>query len=146
MRAFYVFWFFFCAGWGYLLLTFPHHEGDSLLNVLLTLVLAVLFGGIGTFFVLRSKSVSAANVGLNIDRKPWQLPLGMIQFVTITFVFSAIWGVGLSMLLPGTNVLYPLRILSLAVGGLLGAWAACRVYGSGLTGASTGTGEKPPAL
>ena len=116
------------------------------MNALVTFAAAILFGGIGTFFVLRSKSTSAANARLNIDLKPWQQPLGIIQFVTITFIFSAIWGIGLAMLPQGTNVLYPLRMLCLAVGGLLGAWAACRVYLGGLTRASIGTGEKPPAL
>ena len=112
--------------------TFPHHDGDSLVNVLLTFALASFFGGIGTFFGLRSKSASAAHARLNIDLKPWQQPLGMIQFGTITFIFSAIWGIGLFMLSQGSNVLFPLRMLSLAAGGLLGASAACRVYRGGL--------------
>lgn len=146
MRAFYVFWFFFCAGWGYLMSTFPHHDGDSLLNAFLTLVLAIFFGGVGTFLVLRSKAISAAHASLNIDLKPWQQPLGMIQFGSITFIFSAIWGIGFFMLPQASNILFPLRMLFLAAGFLFGAWAACRVYRGGLTGASTGTREKPRAL
>ena len=103
------------------------------MNALVTFPVAVFFGGIVTYFGLRSKPASAANSRLSIDLKPWQHPLGIIQFVTITFIFSAIWGIGLSMLPQGTNVLYPLRMLSLASGSLLGAWAACRVYRGGLT-------------
>lgn len=143
MRGFYIFWFFFCAGWGYLMATFPTHDAESLMHVLITFPVATFFGAIVTYVGLRGKPPSAANSRLSIDLKPWQQPLGFIQFVTITLVFSAIWGIGLSMLPRGRNVVYPLFMLSLATGSLLGAWAACRVYRGGLTDRA---GEKPPAL
>jgi hypothetical protein len=130
MRIFYTVWFFFCAGWGHLLSKFPHQEGDTFALAFLAFPIAIFTMGLMAFFGLRSKSVPAEGARLSVDLKPWHQPLGILQFVCITFVFSAMWGIGLSMWSQGGNVIYAGQVLAMASGGLLGTWGACRVYRS----------------
>jgi hypothetical protein len=130
MRFFYPFWFFFCGGWGYLLSRFPHEEGMSWGSVFATFPVAIASLAILTFFGLRKNSVPVQSARLSIDLKPWQQPLGILQFVTATFLFSSVWGIGLSVFSQGANVLYPSQFLALAAGGLLGALAGCHAYRS----------------
>ena len=99
-----------------------------MVNVIVTFPVAIFFLGLLAFFALRTTSVPAERARLSIDLKPWQRPLGILQFVTVTFIFSAIWGIGFSASSQNANVYYPLRVLALATGGLLGTWVACRVY------------------
>lgn len=129
MRIFYVFWFLFCGGWGWLMAMFPVQPGDSIYSSLLAFPLAVVFlGGLVSFELYRRK-FRPENACLNINLKPWEQPLGVLQFVLLTFLFSSTWGLGFSVSQSATPFV-PLQALGMSVGGLTGAWAACRVYRS----------------
>lgn len=131
MKRFYGFWFFFCAGWGYLLAQFPPPNNY---NSLLTVVGAFL-GGVFTFFLLMTIEVwrtpSERRVaGPSLNLKPWNLPFGIPVFVLITFLFSSIWGVFFAILVPAMSVSHPAQCLALSTGGLIGLRLCTHVFSS----------------
>ncbi len=128
MRIFYAFWFFFCAGWGYLFPSLPPQEGDSVTNVLLTLPISIIGFAALAYFSIRGARISASNARLSFDLKPWHQPIGVLQFVMITFTFVSFWAIGFSVFFYQVTPLPFFRILSLSFGGLVGVWAACRLY------------------
>ena len=130
MRIFYVFWFFFCAGWGFLLSSFPPDERDSVARVLLAFPVFLVIFGLLAFVALRSASLPASSARLSLGLRPWQKPLGVFAFVQITALFTSLWGIGFSLLFHHRSALQSLEVLALSLGVLAGASFACRVYRS----------------
>jgi hypothetical protein len=131
MKRFYGFWFFFCAGWGYLLAQFPPPESHSSLFM----AVASFFGGIISFFLLMSielwRTPSGRQVaGPSLNLKPWHFPFGIPMFALITVLFSSIWGVFFTVVVPALSASHPAQFLSLSVGGLLGLRLCTHVFTS----------------
>ena len=89
---------------------------------------------ISTFILI---AIEAWRLGLNsnlsrpsLSLKPWNQPIGLMLFVLLTFLFSSIWGLGISVLSPSGALLAPLYFLSLSNGGLVGMFGAYRVFRS----------------
>jgi hypothetical protein len=119
MKRFYVFWFFFSAGWGYLLSQpFPGAQ-HQVAEILLAFPLGAL-----TAAMLLAIEVWRARPGKlpapRIELKPWHMPTGGMQFVFITFAFSSLWGLLFGILIAAGDVRQPLFFLMMSVGGLLG--------------------------
>jgi hypothetical protein len=129
MRRFYPFWFLFCAIWGYMSGKFP----AGTLHVTVGDMPGVLFGSAVSNFLLvvlalrLSRSSSDTGVRFGIDLKPWDDPLGVFQFVLVTFIFVGVWGILFSLLLPQANRSFALLALGLGAGGLTGGLAGTRL-------------------
>lgn len=132
MKRFYVFWFFFSAGWGYLM-SEPFLDTPNPRT--LVMVLASFPAGAITFLLLLSvelwrlgptKKLSPPSLAL----KPWHLPFGLATFVVLTVLFSSVWGVVFALAKANGQVFEPLHFFMLSAGGLLGMWAAYRIFPS----------------
>jgi hypothetical protein len=131
MKRFYAFWFFFCAGWGYLLAQFPPSDNHTTA----LMVVGSFLGGIFTLFLLMAIELwripsGRQIVGPSLTLKPWNLPFGIPMFVLITFLFSSIWGVLFGFLVPAMSASHPAQFLSLSIGGLLGLRLSTHVFAS----------------
>lgn len=126
MRVFYLIWFFVCSGWGYLMATST--SGEAWTTQVMAFPIAICTFALLVFSELRRLDLPVEFAHLSIDLKPWQQPLGVVQFTLITFIFSAAWGLGWCLCLQGTHLDHPLNVLALSSGGLLGTWSACRMY------------------
>src|SRR5687768_10321605 len=128
MRRFYVFWFFFSAGWGYLMSQpFPGFEPKAAAHILGALPLGALM----TFVLLGIEAWRMRPGKLpapRIELKPWQMPTGVMQFVFITFLFSGFWGVVFGLLIASSDFREPLFVFLLSVGGLVGIVGIHRVF------------------
>ena len=128
-RRSYVFWFFFSAGWGYLMSeSFPGAEQRSLAEALGALPLSALT-------IVMIMAVELWRMGPNrkalppsLSLKPWNMPVGIPQFVMITFLFSSIWGLVFAFIRESGAVEQPLFFLSLSVGGLAGLLAVHHLF------------------
>ena len=128
MKRFYIFWFFFCAGWGYLFAQMPSAIASPVAQVPATFAV----GAISVFVLIAieiwragpSRSLSQPSLSL----KPWNQPVGLMLFVLLTFLFSSIWGLGISVFSPSGTLLAPLYTFSLASGGLVGLLGGHRVF------------------
>lgn len=130
MRRFYVFWFFFSAGWGALFAKLP-----STPLPILPVALASFAGGAMTLFLLIAVELwrmkpEEKSLPLSLSLKPWDIPLGLSLFILLTFLFSSVWGLGLAFFIADAQFLEPTRILFISSGGLFGMWGACRVFSS----------------
>jgi hypothetical protein len=133
MRRFYLLWFPFCSIWGYLLATFPVNivektTGGSAVG--LFLVCALTFGLL-IFAVLLFSSATPQSARLHVDLKPWDEPLGVFQFVFVTFVFMGLWSTPLALLLPSARADLGQFILAMSTGGLVGGLLASFLYRRG---------------
>jgi len=128
-RRSYVLWFFFCAGWGYLMAElFPGVEQRSLVEALLALPLSALtvlmIMAVEFWRLAPGARLSAPSLSL----KPWNMPVGVIQFVSVTFMFSGIWGLVFAPMRTSGAIEQPLFFLSLSVGSLVGLFAVHHIY------------------
>ena len=133
MRRFYLLWFPFCSIWGYLFATFPASVVEKTTGgsaVGLFLVCAVTFGLL-IFAVLLFSSATPASARLHLDLKPWDEPLGVFQFVFVTFIFVGLWSIVLSFLLPSVRNDLGQFMLAMSSGGLVGGLVASYVYRRG---------------
>jgi hypothetical protein len=120
MKRFYVFWFFFSAGWGYLMSQpFSGVETKTAAHILLALPLGAL-----TAAMLLAVEAWRMRPGKlpapNIELRPWHMPTGVMQFVFVTFMFSGAWGVFFGAILASSDFREPLFFLMMSVGGLGG--------------------------
>ena len=120
MKRFYVFWFFFSAGWGYLMSQpFAGAEPRTATHILAALLLGAL-----TAALLLAIEAWRARPGKlpapRIDLKPWHMPTGGMQFVLVTFMFSGFWGLIFGLTLEAADFKEPLFYLAMSIGGLLG--------------------------
>ena len=128
MKRFYVFWFFFSAGWGYLVSQpFPGVEPKALLQV----AGGLLAGALTMFMLLCVEAWRTRPHKLprpSIDLKPWQMPTGVMLFVLVTFLFAGFWGIVFGLSLSGSDFREPAFIMLTSIGGLVGVWAAYRAF------------------
>lgn len=125
MRLFYAFWFFFCAGWGYLAASFSEADGPPWGHLAASFPLAVLTCAVLFWLELRRMSPGQLAQRPSLKLRPWNRPTGMLLFIGLTFVFAALWGVAIAVLagLPGVRV--ALSFLALGAGDV-GAIFVCR--------------------
>ena len=132
MKRFYVFWFFFSAGWGYLMAeAFP----AAIAPRSLAMALASLPVGALTFFLLLSFELWRLGSSRKAPRpslalKPWNMPFGGAIFVLMTFLFASSWGVLFAVIRDNGHISEPLHYLSLSVGGLIAVWGVHRAFPS----------------
>lgn len=128
MKRFYLAWFLLCSVWGYLSQGFPADVIRSSVKD----VPVMLLGSMASFFALTlllcrlSRSASDRGMRFGIDLRPWDDPLGVFQFVFVTFIFVGFWGIALSLLLVPGRQDFALLALAIGGGGLLGGIAATR--------------------
>ncbi len=80
MRIFYIFWFFFCSGWGYLLATFPNENAPPFLQVAATFP-AAFATTLVLIWLEVSRLPNAEEASAPTFRlKPWNRPMGMVLF------------------------------------------------------------------
>ena len=125
----YVLWFFFCAGWGYLMAeSFPGDEQRSLVEVLFALPLSAA----SVIAIMAIKfwrlAPGAKLLAPSLSLKPWNMPVGVIQSVSVTFLFSSIWGLVFAPMRSSGAIEQPLFFLFLSVGSLAGLFAVHRFY------------------
>jgi hypothetical protein len=130
MKRFYVGWFFFSAGWGYLMAqpfadVPPRPAADIPLAFLSGAITAALLLGIEAWRARPGKLPAP-----RIELKPWHMPTGLMQFVFVTFTFSGLWGVLLGTLLTTGDVKEPLFVLMMSLGGLAGMLGIYRGFQS----------------
>lgn len=125
MRRFCPFWFVFCAVWGYVGGKFTAVN----LHVAVSDMPGVFIGSAVSHFVLvlvalRVSSPSQTGLRFSVDLKPWDDPLGVFQFVLVTFMFVGVWGILFSFFLEQANRSFALLAVSLGAGGLVGGLVA----------------------
>lgn len=133
MKRFYLVWFPFCSIWGYLSATFPAGTVEKIAGgstVGLFLASALTFGLL-IFSILRFSSAALRSARFHIDLKPWDEPLGVFQFVFVTFFFVGLWGIALSFALPSARDDLGQFVLAMSSGGLVGGLFASHAYRRG---------------
>jgi hypothetical protein len=128
MRIFYLFWFFFCGVWGYLLPLAAAENEKSILDALVSFPVALIIFGLMAFFAMKSAKIGASDAHISLDIKPWKRPLGTFVFVPISIIFISAWGVCFSVFRHKKGLVGTIEVLAFASGLLLGTWLACRVY------------------
>lgn len=130
MKRFYVIWFFFCAGWGYLMAQpFTGNAPRPVSEILLAFPLGAL--ATAMLFAVEAWRVHPGKLAApRIELKPWQMPTGIMQFVFVTFAFSGLLGLLFGAFLPAGDVRQPLFILLMSLGGLAGILAVYRGFHS----------------
>jgi len=128
MRVFYAFWFFFCAGWGYLSATFPSEHSPHLMHAASVFPIALTMS-IGLLW-LELRKLPAGKVASppSLQLKPWNRPIGLFLFIGLTFAFSGFWGLGLSSLfnLPSPGV--ALQFFAMGTGTVGGCYFSLRLF------------------
>ena len=132
MKRFYVLWFFFCAGWGYLMAE-PLPEGFAPRSISMALATAPVAAV--TFFALLAFELWRHGPNHKLPRpsislKPWQMPLGPAIFVPITFLFSGMWAVMFAAVRGNGQLPEAVHFLLLGAGALIGVWGVHRVFPS----------------
>jgi hypothetical protein len=132
VKRFYVFWFFFSAGWGYLMAE-PWPAGFAPRSITMALV-SLPVAALSLFLLL---SFELWRLGPNnkasrpsLSLKPWNMPFGGAVFVLMTFFFAGSWGVLFAMIRDNGQVSEPLHFFLLSAGGLIGVWGVYRVFSS----------------
>jgi hypothetical protein len=128
MRIFYIFWFFFCASWGYLLPFATANNEKSIVDSVSVFPLALTVFGSMAFWTMISAKIQHEDARISLDIKPWERPLGIFVFVPVSFIFVSIWGMGFSIFLHDKGLAGSLEVFSMASGILTGAWCACHAY------------------
>jgi hypothetical protein len=125
MRLFYAFWFFFCAGWGYVLAGFAESDAPSWGNLFASFPLALLTCVVLFWLELRRLPPGQFAQLPSLRLKPWNRPTGFILFIGLTFVFTSLWGVVIAAVahLPGLRVALHFLLLG---AGTVGAVLVCR--------------------
>jgi hypothetical protein len=130
MRSFYAFWFFFSAGWGYLLAGPSEFGVPQWGQLLASFPLSFL-----TCFVLIALELRRLPSGQlahppSLGLKPWNRPAGLFLFIALTFVFAAFWGVAFAVALPLPGLRSALHFLGLGMGALTALVASRYVFRS----------------
>jgi hypothetical protein len=131
MKRFYVIWFFFCAGWGYIMSAFRGFADDDSVYGWLAMATA----GAITSFLLLSIELWRLPAGVKVlppsfSLKPWSMPFGLPTFIFVAFLFSSVWGLAFALALMEHTAEQPVQILMLSLGGLVGLGGACYVFPS----------------
>jgi hypothetical protein len=121
MRTFYLVWFFVCSGWGYLIATGLDMAPPSIAHALAALPISFATG-LGLLALEFSRLPKGRHLMQpTLALKPWSgYPIGLLVFISATFVLSSIWGVGLSVAVPLPGLPTSLQFLALG-GGMLAA-------------------------
>jgi hypothetical protein len=133
VKHFYPFWFVFCAGWGYMFANFPDDpqlprmEGSPGDIVTFIAISACAFGAI-VYVALRFPPKPLESARFGIDLKPWDQPLGVLQFVGVTFLFVGLWAALFLLLDMGVRPDLATFILATSTSLLLGGLIGARVY------------------
>jgi hypothetical protein len=128
MRFFYAVWFFFCAGWGYLSATFPSEHSPHLLQVAVALPMTLIVT-IGVLWLeLRKLPVGTVASRPTLKLKPWNRPIGLTIFGGLTFVFTGLWGVGMSFVFNLSSPGVALQTLAMGAGLTGGCYVARQVF------------------
>jgi len=116
MRKFYIFWFFFCAGWGYLFAGFAESDSPPWNQIAASFPLGILSFVVLFWFELRRLPPGQVADQPSFNLKPWNRPTGMAFFIGITFVFAALWGIPIAILahLPGLRTAVNALVLGIA--------------------------------
>jgi hypothetical protein len=130
MPTFYAFWFFFSAGWGYLLAGFSASDAPPLGQLVGSFPLAFV-----TFLVLLGLELRRQPLGKYAPRpsfklKPWNRPIGVALFCALTFVFASMWGVGFSVAMNLSGLHVAFHFLALGSGALCAIFACPYVFPS----------------
>lgn len=64
----------------------------------------------------------------SIHLKPWQMPLGCVIFVSISFMFSGVWAVVFALAQGGGQLPEAVHFLLLGSGFFIGVWGVLRVF------------------
>ena len=128
MRTFYMFWFFFCSGWGYLCASFPSENSPPLLQVAATLPVALATSLALIWMELRWRRDIKPAAGPSLKLKPWNRPIGMALFLGLTFAFAGLWGVGLAWALDLSSPATALQMMFAGLGVVIGCYAAPRLF------------------
>lgn len=133
MRRFYLLWFPFCSIWGYMAAMAPASmiektTGGSAVGVFLG---CALIFGLLILAILLFSSATPASARFHVDLKPWDEPLGVFQFVFVTFSFVGLWSIVLSFFLPSARNDLGQFTLAMNGGGLVGGLLASYVYRRG---------------
>lgn len=125
MRKFYVFWFFFCAGWGFGMSGFPESDALPWGQLAASFPIGVLSFVVMLWFELRQLPPGRFADQPSLSLKPWNRPTGMLLFGGLSFVFASLWGVAIAVVadLPGLRV--ALQFLSLGAS-VVAAIFVCR--------------------
>lgn len=128
MRFFYAFWFFFCAGWGYLSATFPSEQSPHWVHAAYTfpITLAMSIGLI--WLELQKLPAGKTAPRPSLQLKPWNRPLGVTLFVGLTFAFSGFWGLGLSLLFNLPSPFVAFQFFAMGAGFVGGCYLAYRLF------------------
>lgn len=128
MRAFYAFWFFFCAGWGYLSATFPSEHSPDWLQAAAALPVA-LGTSIGLLWLEFRKLPDGRFASRpTLTLKPWNRPMGFVMFIGLTFAFAGFWGVAMSLIANLSSPGYALQTLAMGTGFTGGCYVACQIF------------------
>ena len=130
MKRFYKFWFFFSAGWGYLMSQpLPGAETKSAMHILAALPLSAL--NVALLLAIEIWRVRPGKLPApNMELRPWNMPTGVMQFVFISFIFSGMWGLLFGATLASGDFRLPLFFLMMSVGGLAGLVGFHRAFPS----------------
>jgi hypothetical protein len=125
MRAFYFFWFFFCAGWGYLLAGFGEVFGPTWAQITLSFPLALLVCAVLFWLELQRLPLGQLAQPPSFKIKPWNRPTGLLLFLGLTFTFISSWGVIIALVTHITGLRITLYFLAISCG-CVGAILVCR--------------------
>lgn len=128
MRVFYTFWFFFCAGWGYLSATFSLEDSPHWTHAASTFPIALAMS-IGLIWLeLRKLPLGRMTSRPSMQLKPWNRPIGLLLFVGFTFAFSGLWGLGLSFLSNLSSPGVAFQFLAMGAGTVGGCYYSFRLF------------------
>ena len=125
MRVFYFFWFFFCAGWGYLLAGFGEVFSPTWAQIILSFPLSFLVFAVLFWLELQRLPPGQLAQSPSFKIKPWNRPTGLLLFLGLTFAFISLWGVAIALVTNITGLRVMLYFLAISCGGV-GAILVCR--------------------
>jgi hypothetical protein len=126
MRAFYIFWFFFCCGWGYLLAGFAEASSPTWQQVAASV--PVCIAAIAVLFLIELHRMPSGqrSSAPSLSLKPWQRPTGSLLFGSLTFLFSGLWGTVLAPLLGAPGFRVAVQFLVFGASGVVAIYAVKR--------------------
>ena len=124
MRIFYLVWFFFCIGWGYLSATFPLEQTSSLLEEASWFPVVFFSSLVMIWIELKTLPAQKLASAPSLQLKPWNRPTGMAIFIGLTFAFSGFWGVLLWWVYGLSSPHVALRFFCMGTGLVGACWAA----------------------
>lgn len=116
VRIFYFFWFFFCAGWGYLSATFPTQPSPSLVHAVVTFPATLAMSTGILWYELRGLPIGALASPPSLHLKPWNRPIGLALFIGLTFAFSGVWGIAMALTFVLPSPLVALHFMAMGAG------------------------------